>query len=84
MVTAKLITIMAGTRVGLKSFVISRTTGLYGLKFAKLSASAEDFPYLISYNWSVLLQLASEQGLAGYCSHEYLKPKLCLKLSFKT
>jgi hypothetical protein len=29
--------------VGLKSFVISRTTGLYGLKFAKLSASADDF-----------------------------------------
>jgi len=27
----------------LKSFVVSRTTGLYGLKFAKLSASAEDF-----------------------------------------
>jgi hypothetical protein len=29
--------------VGLKSIVISRTTGLYGLKFAKLSASANDF-----------------------------------------
>jgi hypothetical protein len=29
--------------VGLKSFVVSRTTGLYGLKFAKLSASAGDF-----------------------------------------
>jgi hypothetical protein len=43
MVTAKLITILAGVRVGLKSFVISRTTGLYGLKFAKLSAPAGDF-----------------------------------------
>jgi hypothetical protein len=29
--------------VGLKSFVISRHLGLYGLKFGKLSASAEDF-----------------------------------------
>jgi hypothetical protein len=29
--------------VGLKSFVVSRTTGLYGLKFVKLSASAGDF-----------------------------------------
>jgi hypothetical protein len=29
--------------VGLKSFVISRHLGLYGLKFVKLSASAEDF-----------------------------------------
>jgi len=29
--------------IGLKSFVVSRTTGLYGFKFAKLSASAEDF-----------------------------------------
>jgi hypothetical protein len=27
----------------LKSFVVSWTTGLYGLKFAKLSASAGDF-----------------------------------------
>jgi hypothetical protein len=27
----------------LKSFVISRTTGLYGLEFAKLSASVGDF-----------------------------------------
>jgi hypothetical protein len=33
----------AGMRVGLKSFVISRTTGLYGLKFAKSSALAGDF-----------------------------------------
>jgi hypothetical protein len=29
--------------VGLKSFVVSRTTGLYGLKFIKLSASVDDF-----------------------------------------
>jgi hypothetical protein len=29
--------------VGLKFFVVSRTTGLYGLKFVKLSASADDF-----------------------------------------
>jgi hypothetical protein len=29
--------------VDLKSFMISRTTGLYGLKFVTLSASAEDF-----------------------------------------
>ena len=43
MVTAKLITILAGMEVGLKSFVISRSTGLYGLKFAKLSALADDF-----------------------------------------
>jgi hypothetical protein len=43
MVTAKLITILAGTRVGLKFFMISQTTGLYGLKFAKLSALAGDF-----------------------------------------
>ena len=61
--------------IGLKSFVVSRTTGLYGFKFAKLSASAEDFFYLISYNWSVLLQLVSEQDLAGYCSCVYLKQK---------
>jgi hypothetical protein len=38
MVTAELITILAGMQVGLKSVVISRTTGLYGLKFAKSSA----------------------------------------------
>jgi hypothetical protein len=44
MVTAKLITILVGVQVGLKSFMISRTTGLYGLKFAKLSAPAGDFP----------------------------------------
>jgi len=43
MVTAKLITIFAGIEVGLKSFVISRTTGLYGLKLAKSSALADDF-----------------------------------------
>jgi hypothetical protein len=43
MMTAKLIMILAGVRVGLKSFVISRTTGLYGLKFAKLSAPASVF-----------------------------------------
>jgi hypothetical protein len=43
MVTAKLITILAGMRVGLKSFVISRTTGLYEFKFAKSSAPAGDF-----------------------------------------
>jgi hypothetical protein len=29
--------------VGLKSLVISRNLGLYGLKFGKLSASVEDF-----------------------------------------
>jgi hypothetical protein len=57
---------------------------LYGLKFAKLSASAGDFLNFISYNWSVLLQLASEQGLAGYCSHVYLNTKRCLNLRFKT
>jgi hypothetical protein len=38
MVIAKLITILAGMRVGLKSFVVSRIIGLYGLKFAKSSA----------------------------------------------
>jgi hypothetical protein len=43
MMTAKLITILAGVRVDLKSFVISRTTGLYGLKFAKSFAPAGDF-----------------------------------------
>ena len=43
MVTAKLITILVGMEVGLKSFVISRTTGLYGLKFVKSSALADDF-----------------------------------------
>ena len=43
MVTAKLIMILAGIEVGLKFFVISRTTGLYGLKFAKSSALADDF-----------------------------------------
>jgi ABC-type methionine transport system permease subunit len=29
--------------VGLKSVVVSRTTGLYGLKFVKLSVSTGDF-----------------------------------------
>jgi hypothetical protein len=43
MVTTKLIMILAGVRVGLKSFMISQTTGLYELKFAKLSAPAGDF-----------------------------------------
>jgi hypothetical protein len=43
MVTAKLIMILAGVRVGLKSFVISRTTGLCGLKFAKSTVPAGDF-----------------------------------------
>jgi hypothetical protein len=43
MVIPKLITILAGMRVGLKSFVISRSIGLYGLKFAKSSALAGDF-----------------------------------------
>jgi hypothetical protein len=42
-VTAKLITILACVRVGLKSFVVSWTTGLCGLKFAKFSAPAGDF-----------------------------------------
>jgi hypothetical protein len=36
-------TILVCMLVGLKSFVVSRTTGLYRLKFAKLSALAEDF-----------------------------------------
>jgi hypothetical protein len=35
--------IFAYVRVGLKSFVISWTIGLYGLKFAKLCALAGDF-----------------------------------------
>jgi hypothetical protein len=43
MVTAKLIMILVRMRVGLESFVVSQTTGLYGLKFAKLSAPAGDF-----------------------------------------
>ena len=43
MVTAKLITILAGMEVGLKSFVVSRTTRLYGLKLAKSSTLAGDF-----------------------------------------
>jgi hypothetical protein len=43
MVTAKLIMILAGVRVGLKSFMILWTTRLYRLKFAKLSAPADDF-----------------------------------------
>ena len=47
MVTAKLITILAGMEVGLKSVVISWTTGLYGLKFAKSSALADDFLTLV-------------------------------------
>ena len=81
-VTAKLITILTGMEIGLKSFVISRTTGLYGLKFAKSSALADDFSYLISYNWSVLLQLASEHGLACYCSQVYLKQKGIWKMCF--
>jgi hypothetical protein len=51
--------------VGLKSVMISWTTGLYGLKFAKLSASVGDFSYLISYNWSVLLQLSPFQSVEG-------------------
>jgi hypothetical protein len=43
MVIAKFIIILADIRVGLKFFVISRTTGLYKLKFAKSSAPASDF-----------------------------------------
>jgi hypothetical protein len=43
MVTAKLNTSLADIRVGLKSFVISWTTGLYGLKFSKSSAPTGDF-----------------------------------------
>jgi hypothetical protein len=43
MVTAKLVMILAGVRVGLKSFVISRTTELYGLKFVKSSTPVGDF-----------------------------------------
>jgi hypothetical protein len=43
MVTTKLITILAGMRVGLKSLEISRITGLYGLKFAKSFAPVDDF-----------------------------------------
>jgi hypothetical protein len=35
-VTAKLITILTGVRVGLESFMISWTTGLYGLKCVKI------------------------------------------------
>ena len=50
MVTDKLITILAGMEVGLKSFVISRTTGLYGLKFAKSFALADDLANLSPYN----------------------------------
>jgi hypothetical protein len=67
--------------VGLKSFVISRNLELYGLKFVKLTASVEDFSYLISYNYVDPLQLTSEHGLACYCSHGYLKTKLCFQLS---
>jgi hypothetical protein len=42
--------------VGLKSLVISRNLGLYGFKFDKLTASVEDFSYLISYNYVDPLQ----------------------------
>jgi hypothetical protein len=48
--------------VGLKSFMVSRTIGLYGLKLVKLSASTGDFFYLILYNWSILLQVAPRVG----------------------
>jgi hypothetical protein len=37
------------------------------------------FSYLISYNWSVLLQLASEHGLACLLFISIFKTKLCLK-----
>ena len=73
MVTAKLITIMAGTRVGLKSFVISRTTGLYGLKFAKSSALAGDFLNFVYLVGSVTAGIRA--CLACYCSQVYLKQK---------
>jgi hypothetical protein len=43
MVAAKLIMILAGMRVGLKSFMILRTTGLYELKLAKSSTPTGDF-----------------------------------------
>jgi hypothetical protein len=39
----------------LRSFEISWTTGLYGLKFARFSAPAGEFSHLISYNWAVPL-----------------------------
>ena len=41
--TCQTCTILVCMSIGLKSFLVSRTTGLYGLKFAKLSASAKDF-----------------------------------------
>jgi hypothetical protein len=42
-VAAKSVRSWWGMLVGWKSFVISRNLRLYGLKFGKLSASAEDF-----------------------------------------
>jgi hypothetical protein len=69
--------------VGLKSLVISRNLRLYGIKFGKLSASVEDFSYLISYNHVDPLQLASEHGLACYCSHGYLKQNCVQKRVLK-
>jgi hypothetical protein len=40
------------------------------------------FSYLISYNWSVLLQLASEHGLACLLFTSVFKTKMCLKTWF--
>jgi hypothetical protein len=37
------------------------------------------FSYLISYNWSVLLQLVSKHGLACLLFTSVFKIKLCLK-----
>jgi hypothetical protein len=61
MVTVKLSTILAVMWNSLKSVEISRTTGLYGLKFVKLSFRWM-ISYLISYNWAVLLQPACVSG----------------------
>jgi hypothetical protein len=62
--------------VGLKSVMVSRTTGLYGLKFAKFICFGGWFSDLILYNWSVPLQLKMATGtyLTG-SAHPYPYPQ---------
>jgi hypothetical protein len=52
---AELCTILVELLKSLKSFVISRTTGLYGFKYVNSTASAGVFRTYALINWSVLL-----------------------------
>ena len=62
-------------RVGLKSFVVQRTTGFIWVQVWRFDHSGDCCCTCALINWLVLLQLALEQGSTLNLSHGYLKQR---------